>query len=437
MYQDTVQPVDGVSSDGSLTALHQDAVSQEANWEKALQNKNAVHTYSCYFMVIELINHIGLDKLDGAIIAESQLMDVQHQMQQAFVDIGKFITMVQGQEAGYHSFAQLKWNDGPPAPEKGLAADSYLGLNAGFYGMDCWNASKEFVSSDYQTALGKFKAAIEKVFYCNTDSNAPTVQDLSSITNPNVYQHGQDFDLSGFWKQLSSLYGAAGFNKDGFNMVSGVSSDHTSLLQQYMYYKAQVAVYTGSTQDVDAAGGDITKLVDFSPVGDNVDPFINQMLQTLNQFNIQVSVSNTAGSPYLNGSFTTSGNILDLILTNRDNMSGRGPDWHVGLYGAFNFMAYNSYWSKPNAAEGISPNPTAPFPGYQCDGTGVGGGDTLSTMSTNINSTQATIGNNTGTNSTVMQELSANEGEIVNVGQNAIQSLNQATAALMMNQISS
>ena len=157
MSQEPVDSIDQVQSQGKMSTLYEDAKTQEANWEKLIHNKDAVHTYSCYLMVIEVINHIGLDKMDGSVIAESQLMDVQHQMQESMADIGKFIAELQSQEAGYHAFSTNDFIqrifEGPGL----LTPDTFLGLNSSYYNIGVDGTETFPKGSTFEKSLKKFE----------------------------------------------------------------------------------------------------------------------------------------------------------------------------------------------------------------------------------------------------------------------------------------
>jgi len=411
----SVDAVDQVNSvdQNALGQLHDAAIKAEQNWVKAIDSNNPCKTYSCYYLIIEMINKVGLDKTDGSVMAESQLMNVESEIEKCVANIGKFISELQSKEAGYNAFG----SNGVLFP------DTFLGLQSSYYNVSA--SGVENPSDDFTKSLKSFVSSIGKLFFSNQDTSAPLVSQLSKIENPNVMQNGQDFDLTNFWTNLSSQYKA--YSIGDAQLFSANGNDHMSLMQQYVYYKAQAAVYNGSTSSVNEAQGDISKLVTFDLSGAGSDPFVSQMLGLYTDFNTNVSVATTAqGLPIYS---TTSPNILALALADQRNNFGN----QVGLYGAFSYEAYNSYWSQPNAVDGISQAPANAGP--VVSGSGTSQGDSLTAIYSGINTDQASIGQTSSTDSTNMQGSIANEGSIVNVGQNSIQSLNQAVAQLCQNQL--
>jgi hypothetical protein len=440
-----IEPVEGVSAasnQNALIALQKQSQAEENQWKKALETKNPARVYSCFWLVIQILNHVGLNVTDGAIIAQSQLMDVEHKMQQCMIKISKGLSDIQGNEAGYKFY-----NSG----QGYLFADSKLGLKTNYYNMPekgLWGVQSSDQASDaYAKDVSSIEDSIKQLYFAdNTDASAPSIGDLSKIVNPYVWQNGKDFDMTGFWSQLESKY--SGLNNPygtSFKMVSSNSSDKASLLQQYMYYKAQSTIYTTSSDTVNAAGGDISKLVSFDPPAEditkntNIDPMLSQVLSTLNLFKVKPTTQTTAAGscPLLDAQK----DLLELMLEGKNTIS-RADAQHdaPGVYAALNYAAYNSYWSKAGAdksAQDLTLDQLGgnPFWGAtQVDGVGQGAGDVLGNWSTQTNSVQSSIGNDTSTNSSTMQAQTANEGDEVSVGQNAIKALNQYVNSICQNQ---
>jgi len=509
LSEDSVDAVGAVgsASDGQLRMndVQQDMASESLRWKSALEDSHAAHTYSCYMLVIQVLNHLSLDKIDTQVIAESQLMDVEHEIQSKLIDISKSVSAIQGQVQSYvpysvtHSAGTDSWSP-----------DSFLGLNSNFYNigetMQDWGT--EHVSSDFQSDVDTLEGAIKQLFYANSDATAPTVGDLSKISNPNVFQGGQDFDLTNLWSKLqqeSSKYnksystdmlGNSYSSPKTFNVISTNTSDHASLIQQYLFYKAQLAVDGGSIQTVNAAQGDITKLVDFTFDGSGDDGFLNQIMSLLTTLDGKVSVSRVQDlDPWMD---TTSDSVLDLLLQDQrynyvvngsspsgwwDSDAGKwinnegswhndgsgnpanlGDDPRVGIYGAFSFMGFNNFWTKATSTtdEQHIPSDNVPYIGTAPDHShpvndtgawdapeasyrngffgenavkGVGGNDMLTAATTGLNNSVTNIGSAAGTESTKMQELTSNEGENVNIGQSAIKSLDNAIQTFDTNQL--
>lgn len=461
---DAIEPVDGINSMQSgqqaINAIQGDATSEESRWQKALESKQAVHTYSCYMLMVQMINHLSLDKLDTEVIAESQMMDIEHKMQSNLIDISQFISKLQGEATSY---APYSYSSGGPTGGPEWSQDSFLGLKEDFYviGEAPYDWGVEKVSTDYQTSLDKFLTAFKNLFYCNTDTTAPTVGSMSFIANPNVFQQGQGFDLTSLWSNLEQQYStyARSYSSDpsgkpygqthNFKVVSSNPSDHASLIQQYMFYKAQLIVDRGSVDAVNNAHGDISKLIDLG-TDSSGDAFLAQAMQIISMFNTSDSVSRTIQlQPWVN---TQSANILDLILQNQYNIyigtlppqssnngeeTANSPGVQGGLYVAFSYMAFNYFWTKATSSteeETISEPPEHASP---VTAPGNAGSDLLTGAYSGINSVVTGLGTITGDESTVMQELTSNEAETLNIGQGTIKNLNTAIQTFDTNQIDS
>jgi hypothetical protein len=445
---DPVAPVAGVNSLASgqqkLNAIQEDARAQESRWKDALEQQQAVHIYSCYMLMIQVINHLSLDKIDGQVIAESQMMNVEQQMQSKMVDISKFISQLEQESTSYTPY--LCGNSFSP--------DSFLGLKSDFYqiGQGISDYGQETPSSDYQTSMDNFTSAFKTLFYCNTDENAPTVGSLSKIINPNVFQGGQDFDLTGMWTNLSAQYssydktytadmsGHTYSNPVTYKVVSADPNDKASLIQQYMFYKAQLTVDGSSIQVVDDAHGDITKLIDLG-TDDGGDAFIQQAMQIITMLNtsedVRRAVPEGVDNPPSAWASTQSDNIVDLILQGqRFNYNSEGT-LKVGLYGAFSYKGFNYFWSKASSSSSQQDPSEIPFPSVPVKANGVGGNDSLTSETTSVNNVITSLGTVTSAESTKMQELTSNEGENVNIAQNAIKSLNTSVDTLSQNQVDS
>lgn len=452
------------SSSNQLNALHSDAVNQVNSWQNAISDPNAAKKYSCYVLVISVINHLSLDKIDSQVIAESQTMDIEHQLQSEMIKISKFISKIQTESTGTVVYKEDSFC-GPA-----FSPNAYLGLRSDYYQLTAQGAESEdpaaqSVSPDYKKDVDSFVNAFKKMFFCNTDTTAPTVSTLSKITNPNVLQHGKDFDLTRYWSTLNGQYSK--YNQEYSTNVKGNpcnekfdifgtnASDHASLIQQYVYYKAQLAVQGGSIDNVDAADGDISKLVDFSPTGG--DALLSQAMEFITMLKPSESVQlSSNGYTWAN---TTTDSVLQLILENQRTMydpsgvSSGSDHWQataaqdakVGLYGAFSYMGFNSYWAKATggtAAQHVAaPTVSAGYSfGNWHEDTGIQGnspGDDLATSYSAANGVVTTLGTVTGTESVKMQELTSNEGETVNIGQTTLKGMSEAIETYSGNQLSS
>jgi hypothetical protein len=225
---DAIQGIGGSSQAlGSTYGLD-----QGHDWMGVVQQQHSVQAYSFYMIVIQMVNHLSLDKIDGQIEAEADMMQVEHDMQESLTTISKYISTVQNQ------------------------------------------------SGDTTDLANEATAAFKKLFYCNTDQTAPTVESVSSVANPNIFQQGQDFNLGSLWSKLNSEYSEYNRSVGGQSLqVIGTNpTDHVSLIQRYIAAKAKLSVYTEGTTKVDAAAGDITQLLgDLGPKGN--ESFITQLMQ--------------------------------------------------------------------------------------------------------------------------------------------------------------
>lgn len=443
-----INAVEEVSSNvrqKELLAVQQNAQMEEARWKKALEMKDPARLYSCFWLVIEILNHVGLDESEGAVMAQAQLMDVEHSMQQNMIKISKALSDIQGNEQGYNVYQ---------AANGVLSPDTFLGLKTAYYNMSLDSSGNiQEQGSNFEQDVNSLETAIKQLYYSDSsDTSAPTVGDLSKIANPYVWQNGQDFDLTSFWSNLEAKFTAAGFNnphQTGFSMVSSNPSAKASLIQQYMYYKAQSTVYSTNSDTVNAAHGDISKLVSFDPPiagqlpseTDNNDAIIGQVLQALNLFDTTVNVQTTASG--MNSLNPNGDNLLKLILEGQNSIYSQQSSGtaQAGVYAEMNMEAYRSFWSKTSAAKSaanIDPSLLGDYTNNwtQISGGGVGGADVLTGWYTQTNSVQSSIGSDTTTNSSTMQAMTANEGDEVSVGQNAIKALNQYVEALSQSQIS-
>lgn len=456
-----------------LPSVDPGPVSYQPRWVQALQTPNAAHTYSCFMLMLLALSNLGMGNINGSALAQSNLMDVEQSMQKNLVTISSFLSELQQNSTANSQAYQTSAVSSSNISSYLTDPNAFNGLVSTFYSMQNSGANfgQESVSSQYATSMTSFIQAFKEIFYANTNASAPTVASLSEIYNPNVFQNGQGFNLSAgnpnmpgsqsFWSQTNDSFTNAGFNKpqQGFNVIGTKPSDTASLLQQYMFYKAQVTVDTGSISSVDAANGDISKLVNFDPTSTDCDPFITQTLGLWNSLNIQEQVNRSGlKTPFVADSETTSPNLISLILTGSNgqlmdtgnpyqvNAQGQ-PDGQVGLYGAFSYMAFNDYWSK-NPAGNSTQSVTAPSGGLASWSSnwdwgspiaslGSAQGDDLASLTTTVNGVQTNAGSATSEQSVNMQELTANQSSYVSIGQNLLQNLGQSLTQWSQNQLNS
>ncbi|MBM3192250.1 MAG: hypothetical protein FJZ63_06355 [Chlamydiae bacterium] len=447
------------------------APSYEPRWVQALKTPHAASIYSCYMLILLAVNNLGMGNIDGTAVAESDLMNTEQAIQQNLVTIATFLSEIQQNATTSDAYETIAdkggqlYNLTDPNFYNGLAQTFYkLNSNGSDFG-------SEDPSQQYQTSMQQFLQAFKEIFYCNTNSKAPTVASLGEIDNPNIFQGGQAFNLNtpttpgsdqSFWQQVNQTYTNAGYNIDNKNVVGTNPNDTASLLQQYMYYQAEVTVDTGPIQAVDAADGQIGTLVNFnapSQTNNGCDPFISQTLQLLSSFDVSESVGRILIPGLGNGyptqtavSTQTKVPLLDLMLENKLYDYGSGPysgQEDPGLYNAFSYMAFNDYWSKnptggANSSLGAPQGGPAgwtsnwawaPYPSTRA--IGMQEGDLLPSLTTTVNGIQTNAGASSSDVSVLMQELSANESSYVNIGQNMMQNMAQVLQQLSQNYISS
>ena len=457
------------------------APSYQPRWVQALNTPNASHTYSCFLLMLLALSNLGMGNINGAALAQSNLMDTEQSLQKNLVTISSFLSQLQqnstADSKGFQAEALPNGTTFSSTCNYLADPNAFNGLASTFYSMQSSGANfgAENPSAAYQTSMASFIQAFKEIFYCNTNQNAPTVSSLSEIYNPNVFQNGQGFNLTSFWQSTNQGFTNAGYNLPQYpqdQVISTNPSDTASLLQQYMFYKAQVTVDTGSIPTVDGANGDISQLVTFDPTKTGCDPFITQTLGLWNSLNTTESVNRSglqAGA--IAPCNATSGNLIDMMLTgNYGQLTDTGTpyagDSQVGLYGAFSYMAFNDYWEK-NPAGNTNQTVTAPTGGpsnWQAaqwkynvepddrDGyvpaaswswgspiasLGNAQGDDLASLTTTVNGVQTNAGAATSNQSSAMQELTANQSSYVSIGQNLLQNLGQSLTQWSQNQLSS
>ncbi|MEI8301211.1 MAG: hypothetical protein WCG10_06365 [Chlamydiota bacterium] len=474
----------GLGSNNSGLANDPTPVSYQPRWVQALQTPNAAHTYSCFMLMLLALSNLGMGNINGSALAQSNLMDTEQAIQKNLVTISSFLSQLQQNSTADSQAYQAgaTQTDSIHVGSLNYLADpnALNGLATTFYNLQKNGVvGAEYVNSEYADSMASFIQAFKEIFYANTNASAPTVASLSEIYNPNVFQNGQGFNLSAgnpntpgapsFWSQINSSFTQAGFNQQGYNVVGTRPSDKASLIQQYMFYKAQVSVDTGSISTVNGANGDIGKLVDFDPTSTDCDPFITQTLGLWNAFDVTESVNRSGlNANAITCESPTSGNLITMMLT-----GSRGQLWdsgsiytndsgadngQVGLYGAFSYMAFNDYWSKNpagNSTQSVAAPSGGPANWYPAEGflnlviplpswdwgspiasLGNAQGDDLASDTTMVNGVQTNAGSATSAQSANMQELTANESSYVSIGQNLLQNLGQSLTQWSQNQIS-
>lgn len=435
------------SSGSSLSGIT--VPTDNSHWINALDSKDACKTYSCYMLFLDVVNHLQLNGLQNQMIVESQLMDVQHQMQQSLVTIGNFITQLEGNAQSGSAWQGQELFSGNKISDPNM----FNGLKQTFYsiGTSQSNYGQEQVSSDYQKGVQGFVQAFKQLFYANTNSNAPLFEDVQKIQNPQVYPSGQDFDLTSFWGNVNQTFSS--FNQCGYNTFATQPGEHISLIQQYCYLKAEASVYTDSKATVNGANGDISKLVNFNYGDEDCDPFLQSVMQVVVNFSNSTTVSRGESSTDY---FTTkTASPLYLILNEQytafPQSQGPNPSTQptqsgdqVGLDGYFAYTTFNYFWQKnPDASmTATTPEPTYQPPGdllfwAPMNSAGLLEGDHLSQDELSINGLQTNLGSDIGEGSVSVQSITSNEGQDVSIVQSGLDGKKDVDSTVMQNQISS
>lgn len=444
------------------------ALNQTPKWEESLTMKHAATHYSCYMICLNAINHMSLDHSQAQMQAEADLMNCEHEIQEKLLSISNFFSYVKGNAvsdgAAVSSFGGQVYN---PNAMNGLkynaddpSGNVYKIQNDDTNPLTGRGSDNEIVSSDYAQQVQSFVKAFKELFYSNTDTTTPTFDQVTSIDNPSVLPSGKNFDLTSYWTTLNNQYSSYNRTVDGvtYNVFATQPGQHISLIQEYCYLKAQVATFTGSKDNINAANGDISKLVNFNITDTkNCDASLLSMFGVVRDLENQQMVSRGNSNLPAFAEATQSG--LYLILSNQltafsdkigpnqdlgSSVSGK----QVGLYGYFSYMAFNEFWEKnPNAtldmpSSKVLPNPEI-IPSFRiyewkaANQQGVPKSDDLTSVTLAVNSNQTNMGQAVGDDSVTIQSVTTNEGQDVNIVQTGLQGKKQADSTMLQNQLSS
>lgn len=375
---------------------------------KGSNDKSDLLFGSNYILLVMKYTNIAMEHQAKIVQLRGELASVVSKIQGDLSTISEFVSKLQSEAHSGQGIYEKDYGDI-------VSPDSVSGLSPDFYNMyetfsgdqsSFGSDAMDGVSSQYQTLMAGFLSAVKDLYCASSSGSGPTVGDLSTITNPTG---GKDFDMMSYYKDIQDSYGD--FSDQGCQVVSTNSGDHASLMQQFMYYKAQLAVNTGTTSDVIDANGNIGKLVNFKFGDIDYDSDLGPMMQTLNSFNTVVTVNRGNCPSYL---IPQTDSLLSMMMKGEfyNTVDGKTSGWsfssgmcHVkpGLYAAFSFAAFNYIWTKnPNMslADG-----TGNDPGNNWWTNDLGGGiptaDTLSGMYMTTNTAQTNVsasGNQTNTN---------------------------------------
>lgn len=414
------------------------------------QSGGVVSKYSYAMIVLYVLNKVGLEHQQQVMQTRSQLMDVMTRMQNDFTTISEYLSQVQNNSYSSGSSWAYGGGDGSEGGWSTQGLNSYNGLNSSFYDLTgnyniqhggiglisggSLTSVTDSVSAQFKTSTQGFLNAVNDLFYSSKSGTGLTVSDISKIANP---FGGKDFDMTSTWDALSAKDGPfASFNYGTNSVISSNPTDHPSLMQQYMYYQAQMQVNSGSAGTVNGANGDISKIVDFNPNDANSDPLEQTFIQLLTALNTNVSVNRdgSAGGNSVVDKDLGGDTFLSLIASGQVNCTlqageGSGPDGAFrinqvkpGLYLAVSMMAFDYFWSKnPNAST------TAPYVHFTGSGEvndnnsalkGAASMDPLSNLYMTNNSVQTNVGQQTSQGNNNFQQDVNVAGQLSNVGQN-------------------
>lgn len=411
-----------------------------------------------YILLVMKYTNIAMEHQANLVAMQGQLENVVTQIQGCLSTISEFFSTMQAQAASGGAWWTHELFGGDQ-----YAPNANNGLNYNFYHMDEGqnigsDSQTGDVSKSYQQSMSSFVNAFKELFDSSSEGSGPTVGSLSTIANP---FGGVCFNMQTYYTQLAS----GTFNPLNLGGLMPVSTDpgaHASLLQQYMYYQAQLTVNTDSGSTVNAAAGDISNLVNFDPDSENggCDPNVSALWQILSDLNTTVTVgrdsSAIGSSVFINNTAGTgsSDGILGLIAAgDYNNMStGKAPDgqdiYDPGLYAAFSYMSFNYIWTKnPTMAvtQQASNDPNSPTFGgsiwafnsstsgdTNADGS-TSNGDVLSDLYSNTSSSQTSLSSSGSQGNSTFQEQVNGVQQEQNVAQNMISGWASAMTSVVGN----
>lgn len=448
------EQIPGVSGSNGVAAQ---SVSPSHTNDPFLYNTN-------YILLVMKYTNVAMEHQANLVAMQGQLENVVTQIQGCLSTISEFFSTLQANAASGGG-----WADG-----KFFSPDANSGLNNSFYhmnensangGIGVDNASGD-VSQSYKGSMANFLTAINQLFNYSSSGTGPTLNQVMNINIPDG--SGNQFSMQNYYTHLQSefntTYGGAlrpvisGDDSSGVGAAGGM---HVSLLQQYMYYQAQLTVNTDPLSQVESAwtsGGSangINGLIDFDPESSGCDPNVTSLIQILNDLNATITVSRT-GDDWVNGQDISSSKYTNNVTSNLLQMIGENnrdpgsdlynestgcstPVYDPGLYAAFSYAAFNYIWTKnptmATATSSTSNDPTEP-PGDWKWNSATGSttnGDVLSDLYSNTSSSQTSLSSSGSQANSQFQEQVNGVQQEQNVAQNMISGWASAMTSVVGN----
>ena len=415
-----------------------------------------------YILLVMKYTNVAMEHQANLVAMQGQLENVETQIQGCLSTISEFFSTLQA-NAGSGGGWSANGHYAPDA-NSGLS-NSFYHMNEdptdGGIGSDSGNGC---VNQSYQTSMANFLTAFNQLFNCSDQGTGPKLSQVMNITVPDG--SGNQFSMNNYYAGLAQEF-AKNYGVSIHPVISeGGNDPHVSLLQQYMYYQAQLTVNTDPLSQVEAAwtsGGSahgINSLIDFNPNSSGCDPNVTSMLQILNDLDTSITVSRT-GDTYVNGQDVTSGQyvqnvtattLIQMIGENNMNpgselynqIGGYNPnvttDWYTpGLYAAFSYAAFNYIWTKNPTmnvtSPGASNDPNQPSGFGYFGGTAgsTSNGDMLSDLYSNTSSSQTSLSSSGSTGNSTFQEQVNGVQQEQNVAQNMISGWASAMTSVVGN----
>ncbi|PCI95660.1 hypothetical protein COB11_01630 [Candidatus Aerophobetes bacterium] len=444
--------------------------------------KHIVEHVSYAIIVMEVLNKVGLQHQQKIMQLRGKLMDVMTRMQNDFTTISEYVSQIEnnahsggGGYEGSHGFTT--WGE-----------NAFNGLDNSFFkntgkvttanGSNHGSEGKlsdfgEDVSSSFKTSTQGFVNAVKDLFMGSASGSGLTVADISKINNPTG---GPAFNFGGpkggYWKTLSDSFKKK-FPGSGALMVMSNPSAHPSLLQQYMYYKTQVDIFTMPKSTLKAADGQVDKIENFDPNGTtkpgqpSPDSLLGTFIEMLSALNQPISVNRNGQKAMLSKSAPS---LLEMIgggasmkfqLKAAQKQEEKwhsgvvGPAGHdhdhmmyynqvqPGIYQAVSMMAFNYFWTKnPNAATDAGASNTTLDPSEDQAGQtdsfdsktkGTPSSDPLSNLYMTNNAVQTNISQQSSQGNNNFQADVNVTSQLDNMGVNATKSFFEGTSTMNRN----
>lgn len=454
---DPVEAVGGVKKSSPTVGPHSVPI---------LKTKNDGVGSCNYILAVMKYTNIAMQHQSQIVALRGELATVVTKMQGDMATISQFISKMQSMSHAGGFYGSEPWSGSDDHRHWSTDANGLNGLSTDYYKFEEGGANigrddqgvgdSADVSSAYAGSMQGFIAAVKDLFYSSpaaAGSSGVKVSDLTSITNP--YDSKKPFDMNSLWTKLQPAFAKYNLGDATHKVISTTGTDSPSLLQQYMYYQAQLTVNTSSKDAVTAASAStdgISALVNFDPTStsNNLDSNIGPVMGMLDALNTTVTANrNVSIGPdhESNADSSTTRNILSMILTGDhgdlytskiagdsygddgtgqtnaywQNADGNGRAYtgeRVGLYGAFAYMAFNYAWTKnPNGSMNDTSKIACPSVSGERHWYGTGSdlgsgslanGDPLSTLYSTTNTAQTNFSaSGNQTNTSFQQDVNA------------------------------